>query len=149
MSAGLFYVKMWHFFLIWSVGMRSFCFSLLFFSAMLAAETPRVDVEQTMKNMGFYYKQAIDAQAAEELQPALQQLIELAKQAQAAAYPADKAEQFQHGLTLVLAELEAAQLALTQQDMVTAKAHLQKVDALKKQYHKLRKVSIWQLLFGS
>ena len=93
MSAGLFYVKMWHFFLVWLVGMRSFCFSLLFFSAMLAAETPRVDVEQTMKNMGFYYKQAIDAQAAEELQPALQQLIELAKQAQTAAYPADKAEQ--------------------------------------------------------
>ena len=129
--------------------MRIFCVSLLFCSFLLSAETPRVDVEQTMKNMGFYYKQAMDAKAVDELRPALQQLIELTKQAQTASYPTDKAEQFQHGLQLVLTELEAAHRAATQQDMVAAKVHLQKVDALKKQYHKLRKVSIWQLLFGS
>jgi len=129
--------------------MRIFFISLLFFSVLLSAETQRVDVEQTMKNMGFYYKQAMDARAADELRPALQQLIELTKQAQTASYPADKAEQFQQGLQLVLTELEAAYRAATKQDMVAAKAHLQKVEAPKKQYHKLRKVSIWQLLFGS
>lgn len=149
MSAGLFYVKMPQLFISWLVAMRIFCVSLLFCSFLLSAETPRVDVEQTMKNMGFYYKLAMDAKAVDELRPALQQLIELTMQAQTASYPADKAEQFQQGLQLVLTELEAAQLAATQQDMVAAKAHLQKVDALKKQYHKLRKVSIWQLLFGS
>ena len=129
--------------------MRIFCVGLLFCSLLLSAETPRVDVEQTMKNMGFYYKQAMDAKAADDLTAALQQLIELTRQAQTASYPADKAGQFQQGLQLVLTELEAAHLAATQQDILAAKAHLQKVDALKKQYHKLRKVSIWQLLFGS
>lgn len=149
MSAGLFYVKMPQLFISWLVAMRIFCVSLLFCSLLISAETPRVDVEQTMKNMGFYYKQAMDAKAVDELRPALQQLIELTKQAQTASYPTDKAEQFQQGLQLVLTELEAAHRAATQQDMVEAKLHLQKVDTLKKQYHKLRKVSIWQLLFGS
>ncbi|MEO3678495.1 cytochrome b562 [Rheinheimera fenheensis] len=107
-----------------------------------------VDVEKTMKNMGFEFKQAIESTDSATLVTHLNELIRLTQQAQQASFPADKADQFQQGLTEVLAELEKAQHAASEGDLQQAQQHLRQVDTLRKHYHKLRKVSFWQLLFG-
>lgn len=127
--------------------MRFFFFSLcwLFYSVSAVAS---VDLENTMKNMAFQYKQAYDAPNANQLIPVLDELISLTQHSANAIFDADKAEQFKHGLQQVLAELELARQAATQDDVAQAKLHLQKVDALRKEYHQHRKVSVWRLLFG-
>lgn len=107
-----------------------------------------VDVEKTMKNMGFEFKQAIESTDSVTLVTHLNELIRLTQQAQQGAFPADKAEQFQQGLTEVLTELENAQRAAVEGDLQQAQQHLRQIDSLRKHYHKLRKVSFWQLLFG-
>ncbi|MDP2715372.1 cytochrome b562 [Rheinheimera sp.] len=127
--------------------MRVLCFSLccLFYSV---SATASVDLEKTMKNMAFQYKQAYDAQSAEQLLPLLDELITLTQQSAGADFAADKAEQFKQGLQQVLAELQLAKQAAEQDDVAQARLHLQQVDALRKEYHQQRKVSIWRLLFG-
>lgn len=126
--------------------MRNFCLSLCLCFAFAASAA--VDLEQTMKNMGFQFKQAIEATDSATLLPVLDELIAQTEQAQQATFAADKAEQFREGLAKVLTELGAAKAAAQQDDIASAQQHLRQVDALRKQYHKQRKVSIWQLLFG-
>lgn len=121
----------------------SLCCLLYSVSAMAS-----VDLEKTMKNMAFQYKQAYDAQSAEQLLPLLDELITLTQQSAGADFSADKAAQFKQGLQQVLAELQLAKQAAEQDDVDQAKLHLQQVDALRKEYHQQRKISIWQLLFG-
>ena len=126
--------------------MRNFCLSLCL--CVTFAVSAAVDLEQTMKNMGFQFKQAIEATDSATLLPVLDELIAQTEQAQQATFAADKAEQFREGLAKVLTELSAAKAAAQQDDIASAQQHLRQVDALRKQYHKQRKVSIWQLLFG-
>ena len=126
--------------------MRNFYFSLCLICTFAASAA--VDLEQTMKNMGFQFKQAIEATDSATLLPVLDELIAQTEQAQQATFAADKAEQFREGLAKVLTELGAAKAAAQQDDIASAQQHLRQVDALRKQYHKQRKVSIWQLLFG-
>lgn len=107
-----------------------------------------VDLEKTMKEMAFQYKQAHAATSLVQITPHLVSLKSLTSTALTANFPADKAEQFRQGLEKVLQELTAAEQAVQAQDLVAAKQHLKTVDTLRKQYHKQRKVSIWKLLFG-
>lgn len=126
--------------------MRLVGFCLYFCSVFAWASA--VDLEKTMKDMGFQFKQAIQSETSQQLLPHLEQLITLTVQAKQASFPEDKAQQFQAGLTKVEAALVAAKDAATQDDFAAAQQHLRQVDALRQEYHKLRKVSIWQLLFG-
>lgn len=127
--------------------MRVLCFSLcwLFYSVSAMAS---VDLEKTMKNMAFQYKQAYEAQNTSQLLPVLDELISLTQLSATAEFAPEKAVQFKQGLQQVLAELQLARQAATQDDIAQAKLHLQKVDELRKEYHQQRKVSIWRLLFG-
>jgi len=110
--------------------------------------TASVDLEKTMKEMGLQFKLAVEAQHAEQLIPPLEHLISLTERAQQATFSDDKAQQFQQGLTQVRAQLQSARAAAGRDDVAAAQQHLRQVDALRKQYHKQRKVSVWQLLFG-
>lgn len=107
-----------------------------------------VDLEKTMKNMGFQFKKAIETAEAAPLLPLLDELVALTEQAQQATFATDKAETFQRGLAQVMTQLESARMAALRNDVALAHQHLREVDALRTQYHKQRKVSIWQLLFG-
>jgi soluble cytochrome b562 len=128
--------------------MRVICLSLgLLCSGMVVAE-PAIDLEQTMKNMAFQYKQVYQSDSTAQMLPILQTLIGLTEQALEANIAPDKLVQYQQGLHKVLAELKLAQAAALQQDIELARQHLQQVDRLRKDYHKLREVSIWDLLFG-
>src|SRR5690606_26608584 len=99
-------------------------------------------------NMGFQFKQAIEITDSNKLLPVLDELIVLTGQAKQAQFADDKAEQFRQGLAQVQTELQSAKAAAQRDDMAAAQQHLRQVEALRKEYHKQRKVSIWQLLFG-
>lgn len=126
--------------------MRTISLGLCLFLTFAAGAA--VDLEQTMKNMGFQFKQAIEIKDSNKLLPVLDELIVLTGQAKQAQFADDKAEQFRQGLAQVQTELQSAKAAAQRDDMAAAQQHLRQVEALRKEYHKQRKVSIWQLLFG-
>lgn len=125
--------------------MRVILLCFLLFSGQVAA---KVDVEKTMKDMAFQYKQAKDANDSATMLPALLELSRLAEIALQGDYQPEQAADFRHGLEQVLMALQRATDAARNQDMAEAKSQLHQVDQLRKQYHDKRKVSIWQLLFG-
>jgi soluble cytochrome b562 len=127
--------------------MRVFLLSIGFFCCSVLADAA-VDLEKTMKSMAFQYKQACETQHSSELILRLDEFIGLTELALQANFSADKAAQFKQGLQQVLQTLHAAKKAALLNDMPLAKNHLRQVDKLRKDYHKQREVSIWQLLFG-
>jgi soluble cytochrome b562 len=107
-----------------------------------------VDMEKTMKQMALNFKQAKEAQSVEQMTLALASFETQLQQAQQGKFQADKAELYQQGLKELAVEVDQAQLLLKQQNLEGAKQQLLKMDELRKQYHKHRKPSFWQLIFG-
>ena len=128
--------------------MRYLLFVLCLMLSYSVAAAAKVDLEKTMKEMAFQYKQAHEATSLVQISPHIENLKTLTTTALTADFPEDKALQFKQGLNKVLQELTAAEQAVSVEDLASVKQHLQAVDALRKQYHKQRKVSIWKLLFG-
>ena len=110
--------------------------------------TAAVDLEKTMKEMAFEYKQAYATTDGSNMTPHLERLIALTEQAIQGNFTEDKAESFKHGLQQVLTQLQQAKTEAQHNNIEAAKSHLREVDTLRKDYHKKRKVSFWQLLFG-
>jgi len=109
---------------------------------------PTTDVEATMKQMGLNFKQAMQANDVPGMQTKVQALIELTASVQAYQFAPEKQQVFQQGLEKVAAQLVLVQGALAEQNLEKAKQLLAEVDGLKKQYHKERSPSFWQLIFG-
>ncbi|MBU1620044.1 MAG: cytochrome b562 family protein [Gammaproteobacteria bacterium] len=107
-----------------------------------------VDMEKTMKQMALNFKQAKEAQSLEQMALALAGFETQLQQAQQGKFQADKAQLYQQGLKELAVEVDQAQLFVEQQDLQGAKQHLLKMDELRKKYHKHRKPSFWQLIFG-
>ncbi|WP_372626523.1 cytochrome b562 [Arsukibacterium sp.] len=107
-----------------------------------------VNLETTMKNMGLALKQAREAATPQAAQPYIAELTELTALAKTAQFPEDKALTYREGLNKVLLALQQAQRAAEAGDQAKLKTALAEVEALRKHYHKQRKVSFWQLLFG-
>lgn len=114
--------------------------------ATVAAST---DVEATMKEMAFAYKKAMATSDVNEAQHYIQQLQQLVKSVQLVTFSADKQVKFQQGLNEVQLQLELVQTSLAAKNIDQAKQQLKQVDVLKKQYHKERSPSLWQLFFGN
>jgi len=106
------------------------------------------DVEATMKEMGLNFKQAMQATEIQVMQQKVQTLADLVASVQAYQFTPEKQPVFQQGLAKVAAQLVLVQGALAQQNLEQAKQLLREVDSLKKQYHKERSPSFWQLFFG-
>lgn len=114
--------------------------------AVVAAST---DVEATMKEMAFAYKKAMAAADVAQMQQAISELQLLVASVQLVQFQPEKQAKFQQGLTEVQLQLELVQTSLVANDPEHAKQQLKQVDMLKKQYHKERSPSFWQLLFGN
>ena len=114
-------------------------------AATVAATT---DVEATMKKLGFNFKQAMQATDVPVMQEKVLAMSELVASVQAYQFTPEKQVVFQQGLDKVAAQLTLVQGALAKQDLAAAKQLLGEVDSLKKQYHKERSPSFWQLIFG-
>lgn len=121
---------------------------LLCFLLWCGQAVAKVDVEKTMKEMAFQYKQAYDANDPTTMLPALLELGRLTEIALGADYQPEQAADFKQGLQQVHTAVQLATEAARQQNIEEAKTQLRQVDKLRKQYHDKRKVSIWQLLFG-
>lgn len=113
-----------------------------------AAVAATSDVEATMKKIGFNFKQAMQATEVPVMQEKVLVMAELVASVQAYQFTPEKQVVFQQGLDKVAAQLTLVQGALAKQDLATAKQLLGEVDSLKKQYHKERSPSFWQLIFG-
>ena len=106
------------------------------------------DVEATMKKMGFNFKQAMQAETVPAMQSKVDEMLSLVASVQAYQFAPEKQQVFQQGLDKVAQQLGLVQVALGKNDLVHAKQLLTEVDLLKKQYHKERSPSFWQLIFG-
>ncbi len=106
------------------------------------------DVEATMKAMALHLKQAAAAPDVATMQQQVQQLQQQVAAVQLYQFSTDKQVVFQQGLDKVQQQLTLVSQSLQQQQLAQAKQQLQQVDALRKEYHRHRSPSIWQLLFG-
>ncbi|MCO7190534.1 MULTISPECIES: cytochrome b562 [unclassified Pseudoalteromonas] len=122
-------------------------FSLFFVQSAISSQGQ--DLNQTMKNMGHAYKQAMEATEAQEINRHLNTMLSLLKQSKLHNFKTDvKAESLQ-GLEKVVGVINEAQSLLAQQQIQQAKQLLKEVDALRKDYHKLHEPpGFWELLFG-
>lgn len=121
---------------------------LLVLLPLMATASNSVDLETTMKNMGLALKQAREAATPHDAKPYINQLTALTEQAKTANFPDDKASTYHEGLNKVLSALKQAKLAAETGNHEQLQKTLAEVEALRKHYHKQRKVSFWQLLFG-
>lgn len=103
------------------------------------------DVEATMKQMGLAYKQAMQATELAEFQRHAHQFSELVASVQRYQFTADKQQFLMQGLDKLQ---QQTALALQATDLPSAQQQFRQIDALRKEYHQERSVSIWQLLFG-
>ncbi|TXH97935.1 MAG: hypothetical protein E6Q75_03345 [Rheinheimera sp.] len=142
-------------------GLQFYSCTLVFLNGLLMQPAPvlaeepvastvaaTTDVEATMKQMGLNFKQAMQATDVPAMQTKVQALLDLTASVQAYHFAPEKQQLFQQGLDKVATQLVLVQGALAEQDLDKAKQLLGEVDALKKQYHKERSPSFWQLIFG-
>ncbi|WP_340680981.1 cytochrome b562 [Paraglaciecola sp.] len=111
--------------------------------------TASSDVEATMKSMSLTYRQAMLASETNMMLGTVTKLQQLVASVQLVEFDAKRQSILQQGLAEVQLQLDLVHASLINGDISTAKQQLQKVDALKKHYHKKRSPSLWQLLFGN
>ncbi len=117
-------------------------------AATVTTVAATTDVEATMKAMALHYKKALGAADIEQMQKEINALQHEVATVQSYQFPPEKQQLFQKGLTEVQQQLLLVQQQLHEGKMAQAKEQLTQVDLLKKQYHKQRSPSFWQLLFG-
>ncbi|WP_434665726.1 cytochrome b562 [Aeromonas sp. NJAU223] len=93
------------------------------------------ELEQPMKKIGFNYKQALKADDAATMEKHIKEMkaqLDIAKERK---MPEAKKAKFLEGMNEVQGELDASLAALQAGDQEKARAHLAKVNDLKKEYH--------------
>ncbi|MEG0007825.1 MAG: cytochrome b562 [Aeromonas sp.] len=93
------------------------------------------ELEQPMKKIGFNYKQALKADDAATMEKHIKEMkaqLDIAKEKK---MPEAKKAKFLEGMNEVQGELDASLAALQAGDQEKARAHLAKVNDLKKEYH--------------
>ncbi|MFT4939760.1 MAG: soluble cytochrome b562 [Paraglaciecola sp.] len=110
--------------------------------------TASTDIEATMKSMSFTYREAMLATEPGVMQNMVNELQQLVASVQLVQFGQERQLILQQGLTKVQLQLDLVHTSLVASDITTAKQQLKKVKALKKQYHKKRSPSLWELLFG-
>lgn len=110
-----------------------------------SATAATTDVEAAMKQMGFVYKKAMQATDLNSFRQHATEFAQIVSSVQQYQFAADKQQVFMQGLDKVQ---QQTQQALVAADLASAQQQFAQIDQLRKQYHKERSVSFWQLLFG-
>ncbi|WP_333608086.1 cytochrome b562 [Arsukibacterium sp.] len=126
----------------------SFLLCMALLGAGFMVQAKNVNLETTMKTMGFVYKQASETSDPAELGKYVAKLQDLVQDAKRAPLPSDKAEIYLQGLNKVLVVLDDTARALAAEDMALAQQQLKQVEKLRQQYHRERRFSIWRMIFG-
>lgn len=114
----------------------------------VAAVKATDDLEASMKELSHQMKQAMQATDVAAMTTHVTAMQQELAAIQAYKFSSDKQAVFQEGLTKVAQQLTSVQALLAAQKIDEAKTTLQQVDMLKKEYHKKRSPSIWELFFG-
>jgi len=123
--------------------------SLLFSTLVNSAEIDSIDLKVTMKQMRLAYTQAMKTSSADEFSTRIDEMSKMLAVAQSYNFSPDRAEMSHQGLDKVESILSSIQQAdITDDNLAIAKAKLEDVDSLRKEYHKKSKPSVWQLIFG-
>jgi soluble cytochrome b562 len=93
------------------------------------------ELEQPMKKIGFNYKQALKADDAATMEKHIKEMKAQLDVAKEKKMPDAKKAKFLEGMNEVQGELDASLAALQAGDQEKARAHLAKVNDLKKEYH--------------
>jgi soluble cytochrome b562 len=112
----------------------------------VATVTASSDVEATMKSMSLTYRQAMLASEPSVMLSTITKLQQLVASVQLVQFEAKRQSILQQGLTEVQLQLDLVHASLIAHDITTAKQQLEKVDTLRKYYHKKRSPCLWQLL---
>jgi len=122
----------------------------LFFSTLVnSADIDSIDLKVTMKEMRLAYTQAMKTTSADEFSTRIDEMSKMLAVAQSYNFSPDRAEMSNQGLDKVESILNSIQQAdITDENLAVAKAKLEDVDSLRKEYHKKSKPSVWQLIFG-
>lgn len=106
------------------------------------------DVKATMKRMSFTYKEAMEATDIGVMQNTISELKNLISTVQLVEFAEERQQILQQGLTELQTQLDLVNKTLVAGNITMAKQQLENIMALKKQYHKERSPSLWQLIFG-
>jgi soluble cytochrome b562 len=90
----------------------------------------------------------MQAETVPAMQSKVDEIVSLVASVQAYQFTPEKQNMYQQGLDKVAQQLGLVQAALAKNDLAQAKQLMAEVDSLKKQYHKERSPSFWQLIFG-
>ncbi len=113
---------------------RPLAIPLLF--GLLTLPVAAGELEQPMKKIGFNYKQALKADDATTMEKYIREMQAQLDVAKGKQMPAAKQEKMLKGMGEVQTELDASLAALQAGDQEKARAHLARVNDLKKEYHR-------------
>jgi soluble cytochrome b562 len=123
--------------------------SLLFSTLVNSAEINSIELKVTMKQMRLAYTQAMKTTSADEFTAHIDEMSKRLAVAQSYNFSPDRAEMSHQGLDKVESVLNSIQkIDVTDTNLDLAKSKLEKVDSLRKEYHKKSKPSVWSLIFG-
>ncbi|MCH8536663.1 MAG: cytochrome b562 [Alkalimonas sp.] len=105
-------------------------------------------LEVIMKSFSFEYRQAVESESSDVRLQHVHQMQQKIAAAKRAPLREDKADQFLQGFQKVSDVLLQVERAVMADDQQLADEKLARIDQLRIEYHRLRKRSIWQLLFG-
>lgn len=124
------------------------CVLITFFAtSTFSAQTS--ELNKTMKQIGFSYKQILKAETIEEANLAIIDMEAMIDKSRKLGFKKEFEKQSLEGLSKVETQLNMVKMLLSQNDLQQAKKVAMEIDALRKEYHKLHEPpSVWELLFG-
>ena len=120
----------------------------VFFSSIALANTSKIDLAATMKNMKFELSEAYKTESKKEFKLHIDKFSALLATAKRYPYSPERKEVSLQGLNKVAAVVEGINRDLETKPLADVKSQLRAIDDLRKEYHKKNKPSIWQSLFS-
>ncbi|WP_462163100.1 cytochrome b562 [Pseudoalteromonas xiamenensis] len=122
---------------------------LLIGSSFVYANGQTSELNETMKKIGFSYKQIMKAKTTDEALNAISEMELLIEKSKVLGFKPELKDKSFEGLNQVKKQLDELIPMLMAGELDKAKEHALKIDALRKEYHKLHEPpSFWELLFG-
>lgn len=119
----------------------------VFASSVLSAQTS--ELNETMKKIGFSYKQMLKAETIEQANIAIIDMEMMIDKSRKLGFKKEVEKQSLEGLDKVATKLKKVKKLLNQNELQQAKQAALEIDGLRKEYHKLHQPpSFWDLLFG-
>lgn len=125
-----------------------FC-TLLFSQSSIAQISGGIDLEATMKQMRFEYKQLMKTRSIDKFNQHLSLFKEKLAVAQTFPFTKARKEKALEGLGKVAKLVDSILVPTNQEMLLVEQQKLRVIDQLREQYHDKKEKGIWQIMFGS